>query len=366
MRVLFFGTYDETTHPRVRVLREGLASHGVDVAVCNVPLRVTTAERLRVTEQPWRVPVLAWRILVAWIRLVWRSTRLDAPDMVIVGYLGQFDVHLARWLFRRTPVVLDFMVGLGATARDRRARAGGRVDRLLTTIDRAALRTPDLVLVDTDEQAEALPLVPRRFSVVEIGAAQAWFEAPSSGEADDPSSTRVVFFGLYTPLQGAPVIGRAISRLAGDDRLSFTMVGTGQDRTATAHAARRNDQVEWLDWVDADALPRLVADHDVCLGIFGTGDKARRVVPNKIYQGAAAGCVVVTSDTPCQRRALGDAARYVPAGDDAALANVLLELAELHDLRRGLRHESVQYAATNFCPTAITRPLFDELADLGR
>ena len=42
-------------------------------------------------------------------------------------------------------------------------------------------------------------------------------------------------------------------------------------------------------------LPALVAGHDVCLGIFGTGDKALRVVPNKVFQGAAAGCAIVTS-----------------------------------------------------------------------
>ena len=52
--------------------------------------------------------------------------------------------------------------------------------------------------------------------------------------------------------------------------------------------------------------PALVAGHDVCLGIFGTGVKAQLVVPNKVYQGAAAGCAVVTSDTAPQRRALGE------------------------------------------------------------
>ena len=70
-------------------------------------------------------------------------------------------------------------------------------------------------------------------------------------------------------------------------------------------------------------LPALVAGHDVCLGIFGTGDKALRVVPNKVFQGAAAGCAIVTSDTAPQRRALGDAAVLVPPGDPEALAAAL-------------------------------------------
>ena len=51
------------------------------------------------------------------------------------------------------------------------------------------------------------------------------------------------------------------------------------------------------------------------------------MVPNKVYQGAAAGCAIVTSDTPPQRRMLGDAAVYVAPGDPAALADTLRKLA---------------------------------------
>ena len=65
----------------------------------------------------------------------------------------------------------------------------------------------------------------------------------------------------------------------------------------------------------------------MCLGIFGTGDKAQRVVPNKVFQGAAAGCAIVTSDTAPQRRALGEAAVLVPPGDPGELAGALRQLA---------------------------------------
>ena len=51
------------------------------------------------------------------------------------------------------------------------------------------------------------------------------------------------------------------------------------------------------------------------------------MVPNKVFQGAAAGCAVVTSDTAPQRRVLGDAAVLVPPGDPAALAEALRSLA---------------------------------------
>ena len=47
-----------------------------------------------------------------------------------------------------------------------------------------------------------------------------------------------------------------------------------------------------------------------------------------MYKGIAAGCVVVTSDTPPQRRILGGGARFVEPGDALALADALQALAQ--------------------------------------
>jgi glycosyltransferase involved in cell wall biosynthesis len=108
-------------------------------------------------------------------------------------------------------------------------------------------------------------------------------------------------------------------------------------------------------------LPALVAEHDVCLGIFGTGEKARRVVPNKVFQGAAAGCAIITSDTPPQRRVFGDASVLVPPGDADALATALLELASeperLHELRDAARTLSEK----RFAPAQVVVPLIEKL-----
>ena len=42
MRILFFGTYDVKSHPRVGVLAEGLRAHGHEVTECNAPLGLDT------------------------------------------------------------------------------------------------------------------------------------------------------------------------------------------------------------------------------------------------------------------------------------------------------------------------------------
>jgi hypothetical protein len=120
--------------------------------------------------------------------------------------------------------------------------------------------------------------------------------------------------------------------------------------------------VTWLDWVEPDALPALVAAHDVCLGILGTGPKALRVVPNKVFQGLAAECVVVTSDTAPQRRLLGDHLELVPPGDAAALADRLLDLTAPTALAAARRRALTGRDAVR--PAAVVAPLAELLADL--
>lgn len=356
MRVLFFGTYDVDTHPRVLVLQEGFRDRGDDLVEVNAPLRIGTAQRVRMLREPWLVFGLVATIARRWWSLVRRSRGVGAVDLVVVGYLGHFDVLLARLLFRRRVIALDHLVSAADTALDRGERAAWK-QRLLRRLDRAAVRAADHVIVDTDEHLALVPPPYRdRAIVVPVGASHAWFSAAGDDETGD--ALRVIFFGLYTPLQGAPTIGRAL-HLAGarDVPLRVTMVGSGQELEATRAAARSVEGIRWLDWVPASELPSLVARHDVCLGIFGAGPKALRVVPNKVYQGAAAGCAIVTSDTPPQRAALGDAAVYVAPEDPEALASALADLASNGARVAACRSAARDLAEARFRPGVVVTEL---------
>lgn len=353
MRILFFGTYEARWHPRIAVLIEGLRASGDTVVECNSPLGINTAGRVDALRRPWLLPAFAWRLARAWLGLLRIAQRNRQVDAVVVGYLGHLDIHLARRLFTTVPIVLDHLVWLRDTALDRRI-SGSMLLRTLGSIDHLALRASDLVIVDTQEHLELIPSPLRsRAIAVPVGASSIWFRLP---EPAKPGSLRVVFFGLYTPLQGAPAIGRAIGSLSGRP-IHFTMVGLGQDYEETRSAAAANDAVTWIDWMDPEELPSLVHTQQVCLGIFGTGPKAKRVVPNKVYQGAAAGCAIVTSDTAPQRRHLGSEAVFVPAGDPEALAEALSQLANDPSRVDELRKAAHRRALEAFSPEATVRPL---------
>ena len=378
-RLLVFGSYDATLHPRVAVLRDGLSARGWHVEELNEPLGAATSDKVAAAGSPAAALRLAGRQARSWAGLVRGSRGGPDPDVVLVGYMGHADVHLARLRYRRSVIALDHLVGLADTVRDRDLGAGAML-RMLEVVDRSALRAADVVVVDTALQAEMLPADAReRAVVVPVGAGREWFGAADRAVADratgargdasraadagsaaaaDPGaaepSLRVVFFGLFTPLQGAPTIGRAIDLLR-DEPIEFTMIGHGQDLAETRELTRDSARVRWLDWVDGADLPDLVAGHDVCLGIFGTGPKTQRVVPTKVYQGLAAGCAVVTARTPAAGT-LGDAVVSVPPGDPQALADALRHLALDKESLTVARDRS-RAAAEQFSPEASTADL---------
>ena len=80
-----------------------------------------------------------------------------------------------------------------------------------------------------------------------------------------------------------------------------------------------------------------MARSDLCLGIFGTSPKARRVIPNKIFDALACARAVLTGDTPAVRELLrpGNDVWVCPPGDPDPLADAIVTLRD-DDLRRAI------------------------------
>jgi len=327
VRILGFGTYDRQKHPRIGIVLDGLSQLGHEVTELNVPLGFSTAERVVMLGRPWLAYRMVLRLGKRWLALALAQMRLvgPPPDAVVVGYMGHFDIILARLLFGRTPIVLDLLILAADTGSDRGVSRGPKL-LLLGALDRVAISCASVVLVDTEEQVGLLPARSRRKAVVApVGAPDEWFTPPPERRSCQP--LRVVFYGLFTPLQGAPVIADAIAALPDDGSVEVTMIGTGQDLGEARRRVGGHGSVRWMDWVEPQELSRMISEFDVCLGIFGIAPKALRVTPNKVFQGAAAGCAIVTSDTPPQRRSMNDSALFVPPGDSSALAHALGFLA---------------------------------------
>ena len=239
MRVLYFGTY-ERNYPRNAQVISALRTAGVEVVEHHEPVYEARRDNWAVR---WTV---ALRLFVAEMRL--RYSSHDAFDVVLVGYPGHFDVPHARRVAGKRPLVFNPLISLHDTlVGDRsRYREGRFTARILWVIDRRALRTPDLVVADTEANAEFLAEVgdlPReRVQVCLVGAEDRLFHA--GWRPDEPF--RVLFVGKLIPLHGLPTILEA-ARLAPE--LQVRIVGSGQLNELMTDLP---PNVEWLHWIEYD------------------------------------------------------------------------------------------------------------------
>jgi glycosyltransferase involved in cell wall biosynthesis len=325
VRVLYFGTY-ERRYPRNAQVISCLRRAGVEVVERHMPVWENR-------EHKWTAGLgVVPKLVLAQARLLRRPT--GQADAVIVGYPGHFDLPAARRVARGRPVIFNPLVSLVDTiVGDRgRFRPGSLPARVLATIDRRALRAADLVVADTQANADFLAelagLPEQRFAVCFVGAEEDVFKP---GWAPDEPAT-AVFVGKLIPLHGLETILGA-ARFAPE--LRFRVIGSGQLEHLLAS---RPPNVEWVDWVEYELLPRELHRAGCALGIFGTSDKARRVIPNKAFQALACGVPLVTADTPAARELLtdGESALLVPPGDPEALADALQRLSSQPELAQRL------------------------------
>jgi len=374
VRICYFGTYsDQEGYPMNRVLLAGLEAAGCTVIPCHVRVWEDAADKMAGVGGG-RAVVRALRLAAAWGRLAVRFARLPDYDVLVVGYVGHLDLLLAKalGLFRPRPVVLNALISLHDTVvTDRGLVSPGTLKaRLLAWLDRTAFRLADRVLIDTDAHgrhlAEVYGAAPERLVRVRVGADPAGVpEAPPEPPADGPVT--VLYFGTYIALHGVPTILEAARRLAGRGGLRFVMLGRGQELAAMQAAAGDLGNVRFDPrWVDRAALLEAVAASHVCLGVFGTGAKAGRVIPCKVYDALAMGRPVVTADTPAARELLTDGADavLVPPGDPDALAKALAALADDPERRAALGRAGHATFRARCTPEAIGRELAQALETL--
>ncbi|MFT8356981.1 MAG: glycosyltransferase [Bifidobacterium aquikefiri] len=306
-------------------------------------------------KKPWKLFGFATHLLNLWIHLRkdakrWVKTNGN-PDAVLVGYMGHFDVLLARHLFRGIPILLDHLIFAGDTAKDR-GSSGIKVT-LLKHLDRMAINASSLVLLDTEEHKAMLQPQDHGL-VIPVGASKEWYNARTLTDGRDKD---IVFYGLYTPLQGVPVIAEGIQLLAQRGITPHvTLIGQGQDYEYVHRQLEKLNNVEFINWIEPEDLPLLVSTYDIALGIFSTTSKGLHVVPNKVYQSMAAGCAIITSDTPPQRRELGTSAIFTEPGNAKALRDAIATLIQ-HPSQLQQHMEASRQCSKKFTAFEVTRPI---------
>jgi glycosyltransferase involved in cell wall biosynthesis len=367
MKVCLAGSFDPgfSRNRQIRRLLE-ISSH--DVVVSHID--IWDKDRVAmVTRGAWRA---ALRAIVRYPLLVWRLLVMKKPDVVFVGYPGWLDVPFVAMVcrLRQIPLAFDIFISLFDTTVSDRALlpAQSLKARTMKAIDRWACRAADRVLVDTSAHGDfiaSLTATDRsKFGVIALGAREDIFHPVDV----DVIPNRVGFHGSFVPLQGIDTIVRAAQLL--DDRgLKFHLIGDGQEAArvdrlisdlGVANIVRRG-------LVPVEQIPNEIAASAIMLGIFGTSDKAGRVVPNKVYESLAVGRPVITGATQAVAQAFDDSEIVTVApGDPEALAEAIRGLVEDDEQTQLVARRGHDAFTTRFSERQLAIALNKELELLSK
>lgn len=334
LRVVLWGTYD-LSKPRTRILRDGLLEIGVEVTEIHADVWSCDQDKSQLSHGQMILRLL--QLIMAYPLLIIRYLRTPPHDLVIVPYLGQFDV-IVLWplaKLRGSPVILDMFLSLYDTVvNDRKSlRPASGIARCLKAVEWLSCRAADRVFLDTQTHARRIAalfnLAPEKVDAVPVGAEPGAFAHVKPRRVHD-GKTRVLFYGQLIPLHGVQTILHAALSDQGK-AYHWHIIGSGQEQALVAEALEGTNasNVTWDPWVPYSELARAIEASDICLGIFGTSDKAASVVPNKVYQSLFAQRPVITRDSPAMREvftASDPGLRLVPAAAPQAIITAIAAL----------------------------------------
>lgn len=267
--------------------------------------------------------------------------RVQRPDLVWVPCFRQRDLAAAsRWaLSVGVPVLFDPLISAYDKQVFERVKyaSGSRHAQRLHTWEQGLFKCADAILADTQPHADYFAhefgVYPQRLHVVYVGAEESLFcPAPMPDHADG-SPVEALFYGSFIGLQGPQVIVEA-ARLCLGNGVRWTLLGSGPLLAECERLARGLHNLCFEEPVPYPHLPERIHRADILLGVFGTGAKAGRVIPNKVFQALACARPVVTQRAGAYPREF-DAAHpgvsWVGAGDPDALAKAVAELANKPD-----------------------------------
>jgi glycosyltransferase involved in cell wall biosynthesis len=287
LSVCYFGTY-ERNYPRNSIIIKGLKRNNIEVIECHIPFWEKTEDKTgKFFKSKHKITL---NIIKAYIKLIRKYRKSKKCDIIIVGYLGQFDMFLARLLAPKKKIIFNPMISLyDSLVFDRKLfKKDSLMAKLSFLLDKLSCKLASVVVLDTKEHAryfhKELKVKKRKLGIIPVGADNDIF---SPLKKEKSSKINILFYGKFTPIHGTEYILKAAKLLEENKKIQFTIIGKGQnyEKDMKLMEKLKIKNINFIDWVPYSDLPKILADSDICLGgHFGKGDKAKRVIANKTFQ----------------------------------------------------------------------------------
>ena len=306
--VTYFGTY-ESNYPRNRQIIDYLNKNENIVNICHVAICEKCNSKLG---NLFRINAFIHLILkygYGYILLLVKYLRKHIKsNELFVGYIGQLDV-IVIWPFTRIfkqKLVFNTLISLHDTlVNDRRLfRPNSIIAKALWILDWLSYHLSDEIIIDTYAQKDFLKktfsLKTKKISVIPVRAESIFQPIKPNIQFQNSNKFLLLFYGKFTPLHGIDVILSAMKILQdkGLDDIQLLLIGSGQCdgdmRKLSEELLLKN--TKWIEWIEYEDLPHMICNSNLCLGVFGPSNKAKRVIPNKVVQVLQCGKKIITQN----------------------------------------------------------------------
>ena len=169
-------------------------------------------------------------------------------------------------------------------------------------VDKLACKWSNLIVLESTEEIQyfynEFSLPKEKFRQCPLAADESIFYPVN--KVKQSNKFTVLFFGSFIPLHGIDTIIKAASILQKNNDMVFKICGDGQTKLEITKLIdeQKLKNIELLGVVSKDALLENIHSSDVCLGIFGSTEKAKKVLTNKVFQILASKKPLITMESP--------------------------------------------------------------------
>jgi len=269
----------------------------------------------------------------SYLKLLSKHRKLEY-DIMLIPWRGILTFPLAKFIHRKPIIYFPAFSIYDTLVNDRKKiKKNSLKARIVHFVDKQSCKWSDKVILESSEEinyfVNEFGLPKKKFDQLSFAADETIF-VPQIQKTQEKEFI-VLFFGSFIPLHGLESIVESAKILKSHEDILFKICGDGQTKKEIEKITQESQlkNVQLLGLVSKDSLIDNIKNSDICLGLFGSTNKARKVVTNKVFQILASQKPLITMDSPAAREVFlenGKNCLLVPASDPKKLADAILFL----------------------------------------
>jgi len=353
MNICFFGAYDKDRNVN-RVFLKGLKKIR-NVNVIEINFSTPNLARDFLHNRKYLFTPRFFRSFVDRNKILMKKyfkVNYEDFDYFFIGYPGHESIYTAYFLNfltkklgkKRARIIFNPYTSLvdSIITDYRKLKRNSLLSRLYYFIEYFSFHLSDMVishtLMEKNQYSRIFHLNQKKIVPIYLGADEELFYPRKYKRSDDEMI--VGFNGNYIPLHGIDNIiksAKIIENINKNIRFEITG-GSNRKKFEKIKLAKSLNvsNIKFNSRVPIEDIPETIARSNIQLGIFGGTQKARRVIPNKVYTGIAMNKPVITANTPAIKELFTHKkdCYLCKINDSKSLADAILTLYEDEKMRK--------------------------------